>query len=79
MWGKNSGSKWDVETALWCVHTSRHPDRYRICCTELCGCVHSAQRQTPTQILISFCVNSLVSVAVSVSVSVAVSGSVNAP
>ena len=44
-------------------------------CIELCGGVHTAQRQTPTQIPIGFCVN----LSVSVSVSVSVSSSVNSP
>ena len=42
---------------------------------ELCVSVHTAQRQTPTQIHIGIRANS----SVSVSVSVSVSGSVNAP
>ena len=37
-------------------------------CIELCGGVHTAQRQTP--VLIGFCVNILVSVSVSVAVCV---------
>ena len=47
-------------------------------CTELCGCVHAAQRRTSTQIPIRFCVNLLVSVSGFYSVSGSVSGSVNA-
>ena len=46
---------------------------------ELCGGVHTAQRQIPTQITIGFCANLSVSVFVLVSVSVSVSGSVTAP
>ena len=45
--------------------------------TELCGGIHTAQRQAPTEILIGFSVN--LSVYVSVSVSISVSGSVDAP
>ena len=46
-------------------------------CLELCGGIHTAQRQTPTQIPVGFCANLVVSVSVSVSVSVL--GSTNAP
>ena len=46
---------------------------------ELCGFVHTAQRQTSTQIPIRFCVNLSVYVSVLVSASVSLSGSVNAP
>ena len=42
----------------------------------LCGSVHTAQRETSTQIPIWICANLSVSVSVLVSVSVSVSGSV---
>ena len=48
-------------------------------CIELCGGVHTARRQTSTQIPVGFCVNLLVSVSVAVSVFALVSGSMNAP
>ena len=47
-------------------------------CIELCGGVHTVQRQTPRQIPIGFCANLSVSVSVLVSV-YPVSGSVNTP
>ena len=47
-------------------------------CTELCEGVHTAQRQTATEIPIGLYANLSVSVSVPVSVSVLVSGSVNA-
>ena len=46
-------------------------------CTELCGDIHTAQRQTSTEIPIGFCAN--LSVSVSVSVSASMLGSVNTP
>ena len=51
----------------------------KVGCMELCGGVHTAQRQTSTQIPIEVCVDLSVSVSVSVAVSVSVSGSGNAP
>ena len=44
-------------------------------CVELCLGIHTAQRQTPTQIPVVFCAN----LEVFVSVSVSVLGSTNAP
>ena len=46
-------------------------------CVELCGVVHTVQRQTSLQIPIGLCANLLMSVSVSVPVFVSVS--VNAP
>ena len=69
-------------TILWCVH---YPTRIpiqrsiKVGCMELCGGVHTAQRQRSTQIPIEVCVDLSVSVSVSVAVSVSVSGSGNAP
>ena len=57
---------------MLCSHCPT-PRPIKMGCTELCGGVHTAQRQIPSQIPIVFCVN------LSIYVSVSVSSSVNAP
>ena len=58
-----------------CSHCQT-PRPIKMGCIELCGSVHTAERQTSMQTHIGFCANLSVSVSVSVSVSASVSCSV---
>ena len=65
-------------TLMVCSHCPI-PRPIKMGCIELCGGLHTAQRRTPTQILIELHANLSVFMPVPVSVYVLVSGSVNRP